>query len=63
MSALAGFGYSFAINRLVTAGNAALTARHIMAHEGLFRFGIASLFLVVALPTLSSPGGCTGCSG
>ena len=49
MSALAGFGYSFAINRLVTAGNAALTARHIMAHEGLFRFGIASLFLVVAL--------------
>jgi hypothetical protein len=49
MSALAGFGYDFAISRLVTAGNAALTARHIMAHEGLFRFGIASLFLVVAL--------------
>jgi hypothetical protein len=49
MSALAGFGYNFAIRGLVTPGNAARTAQDIMAHKGLFRSGIASLFLVVAL--------------
>ena len=49
MSALAGFGYNVAIHGLVTPGNAARTAQGIMAHDGLFRFGIASLFLVIAL--------------
>ncbi len=48
MSALAGFGYNIAIRGLVTPGNAARTAQDIMASEGLFRFGIASLFFVIA---------------
>jgi len=49
MSALAGFGYRVAIAGLVTQGDAARTAKDIMGSEGLFRFGIVSLFLVVAL--------------
>lgn len=49
MSALAGFGNFVAVERLVTWGNAAQTATDIIASEGLFRFGIASLFLVIAL--------------
>lgn len=49
MSALAGFGNFVAVEGLVTQGNAAQTATDIMASEGLFRLGIASLFLVVAL--------------
>lgn len=49
MSALAGFGYQVAVKGLVTQGNAAKTATDIMAHQSLFRFGILSLILVVAL--------------
>jgi len=49
MSALAGFGYRVAIAGLVTQGDAARTAKDIMRSEGLFRFGIVSLFLVVGL--------------
>jgi hypothetical protein len=49
MSALAGFGYQVAVKGLVTQGDAARTAHDIMASEGLFRLGILSLFLVVAL--------------
>ena len=49
MSALAGFGYRVAIAGLVTQGDAARTAKDIMGSESLFRFGILSLFLVVAL--------------
>lgn len=48
MSALAGFGY-FAVEGLVTPGDAARTASEIMASEGLFRFGTVSLFLVISL--------------
>jgi hypothetical protein len=36
MSALSGFGYLFAVKGLVTQGNAARTARDIVAHETLF---------------------------
>jgi hypothetical protein len=49
MSALAGFGKVFALDGLVTEGNAAQTARDIMQSMGLFRFSIVSLILVVAL--------------
>jgi hypothetical protein len=49
MSALAGFGKFVALDGLVTEGNAAQTAQNIVASEGLFRFGIASLILVIAL--------------
>jgi hypothetical protein len=49
MSALAGFGNFVALRGLVTEGNAAQTATDIMASDGLFRLGIVSLFLVVAL--------------
>ena len=49
MSALAGFGYNFAVHGLITPGNAARTAQGITAHEGLFGLGIVSLFLAAAL--------------
>ncbi len=49
MSPLAGFGYFAAVEGLVTPGDAAQTARNITASEGLFRFGVVSLFLVIAL--------------
>lgn len=49
MAALAGFGNFVAVEGLVTPGNAAQTAADIMSSEGLFRLGIASLFLVTAL--------------
>ena len=49
MSALAGFGNFVALRGLVTEGNAAQTATDITASNGLFRLGILSLFLTVAL--------------
>jgi hypothetical protein len=49
MAALAGFGYFAAVEGLVTPGDAARTARDITASGGLFRLGVVSLFLVVAL--------------
>lgn len=48
MSALSGFGIFVALEGLVTQGDAARTATDIMESEGLFRFGIVSLFLVIA---------------
>jgi len=49
MSALSAFGIFVALEGLVTQGDAARTATDIRASEGLFRFGIVSLFLIVAL--------------
>jgi hypothetical protein len=49
MSALAGFGKFVALDGLVTDRNATQTATDVMASEGLFRLGIASLILVIAL--------------
>lgn len=49
MAGLAPFGVFVAIQGLVTPGNAAQTAADITASEGLFRAGIASLFLVIVL--------------
>ena len=49
MSVLSGFGYLVAVKGLVVPGNAARTANKVASHEGLFRFGILSLYLVAAL--------------
>jgi hypothetical protein len=49
MSVLAGFGNFVALEGLVTPGNAARTAGDILESEGLFRLGIMTMFLVVAL--------------
>jgi len=49
MSVLSAFGYLVAVKGLVVPGNAARTAKNIAGHEGLFRFGILSLYLVAAL--------------
>jgi Domain of unknown function (DUF4386) len=49
LSVLSGFGNFVAVVGLVTRGNAAQTAKHIAGSEGLFRFGIVSLLLVIAL--------------
>lgn len=49
MSVLAGFGNFVPLEGLVTPGNAAQTAQDITASEGLFRFGIVSLSVVIAL--------------
>ena len=46
---LALFGAFGAIGALVTPGDAAKTAQDILGSEGLFRWGIASLILVVIL--------------
>lgn len=43
------FGAYGAVGRLVTPGDAGRTAEDILGSEGLFRLGIASLFLVVIL--------------
>lgn len=56
MSALAGFGYFAAVEGLVTPGDAARTASDISASEGLFRLGVISLFLVVALDVVVACG-------
>jgi Domain of unknown function (DUF4386) len=49
MSVIAGFGNFFAVVGLVTQRDAAQTAKDITASEGMFRFGILSLLLVIAL--------------
>ena len=49
MVVIAPFGVFGAIGALVTPGDAARTAQDILGSEGLFRWGIASLILVVIL--------------
>jgi hypothetical protein len=49
MSALSALGYLVAVKGLVTQGDATRTAKNIMDHEGLFRFGILSMFFVAIL--------------
>jgi len=49
MSVLAGFGKFVAVDGLVTRGDAAQTARDITESAGLFRLGIVSLVMVIAL--------------
>jgi hypothetical protein len=52
IAALAVFGDIFVVEGLVTPGDAAKTARDIMASEGMFRLGVASLYLVVLLDVI-----------
>jgi hypothetical protein len=49
MIVLAPFGVFGAVGGLITAGDASRTAQDILGSEGLFRWGIASLILVVIL--------------
>jgi Domain of unknown function (DUF4386) len=49
MSIVAIFGKIVVVDGLVTEGNAAETAADILASEGLFRLGIVSLVVVIAL--------------
>src|SRR5215208_4119724 len=49
MSVVAIFGKVVAVDGLVTEGDAARTVTDIMASQGLFRLGIASLIVVIAL--------------
>jgi hypothetical protein len=49
MAALAGFGNLVVLEGLVTPGDATSTAADIMASEGLFRMGVAALYVVVVL--------------
>ena len=52
MVPLSVIGKFVALDGLMTEGNAAKTAQDILASEGLFRVGIASLILVIALDVL-----------
>jgi hypothetical protein len=52
VAALAAFGNFAAVQGLITNGDAAATARDIAASEGIFRLGVVSLYLVVALDVL-----------
>ena len=49
LSALAAFGNVVVVQGLVTSGDAATTASDILASDGLFRLGVASLYLVIVL--------------
>lgn len=49
MSVLAGFGALFAVDGLVTEGDGATTAADVLASEGLFRSGVAALYVVIVL--------------
>jgi len=49
LAGLAAVGQLVVIEGLVTEGNAAKTAEDILASEGMFRFGIASWYLVAIL--------------
>lgn len=49
MSVLGGFANLVVVEGLVTPGDAATTARDIVASDGMFRFGVATLYLVVVL--------------
>src|SRR4051812_44751226 len=49
IAVLSGFGKFVAVDGLVTPEDAAQTATDIMASQGLFRLGIVSPFVVVAL--------------
>ncbi len=49
MAALAGFGNFVVIEGLVTPGDAAQTARDVVDSDGLFRLGVAMMYLVIVL--------------
>jgi hypothetical protein len=49
MSVLSAFGYLVAVKGAVASANAARTSTNLAGHEGLFGFGILSLYVVAAL--------------
>ena len=49
MAGLAAFGNLVVVEGLVTRGDAAATARDILASQGVFRLGVASLYLAALL--------------
>ena len=49
MAALAGFGNLVVVDGLVTPGDAARTARDILGSTGMFRLGVATMYVVVVL--------------
>ena len=49
MAALAGFGNFVAVEGLVTPGDPARTAADVLASEGLYRWGVASLYAAALL--------------
>ena len=49
VAALAGFGNLVVVQGLVTEGDAAATANDILVSEGVFRLGVASLYLAALL--------------
>jgi hypothetical protein len=54
IAALSAFGVLFALQGLITPGNAAKTAQDMAADEGLFRAGLASAFVVVVLDVVAA---------
>ena len=56
MSVFSAIGIFAAVEGLVTPGDAAKTAEDILASVGLFRLGIVSLFLVIALDVVAAWG-------
>jgi hypothetical protein len=52
MSVLGGFANLVVVEGLVTPGDAAATTRDIVASDGMFRFGVATLYLVVVLDAI-----------
>ncbi len=49
MSVLSAFGYRVAVKGVLVPANAARTSTNLAGHEGLFGFGILSLYVVAAL--------------
>lgn len=54
MAVLAGVTQFVVLERLVTQGDAAQTARDVVGSAGMFRLGLASLFLVIVLDVVVS---------
>jgi hypothetical protein len=52
IATLAAFGDLVVVEGLVTPGDAAKTAKDIMASQGMFRLGVAALYLVVVLDVI-----------
>ena len=49
LSVLAAVGYAVIVQRLVTPGDATATASDILGSEGMFRLGVAMLYVVIVL--------------
>ncbi|RYB88556.1 DUF4386 domain-containing protein [Nocardioides glacieisoli] len=54
IAGLAGFGALFAIDGVVTPGNAARTAGDLTSSEGTFRLGVVSLYAIIVLDIVAA---------